>query len=194
MKVNRRTIGSIAAAVTAGLLALSCNEINRQTSPVQLLVTNTNSLLQVDISPAATGCNRSLSTIQVQALLIQAKSLSSGQNFNDVRLDRYTVNYSRTDGGKLIPQPFTRAIDTLISVGAASSALNNFLVFEPNALNQAPFAALFPQNGGRDPDTGLRHINMNITLTVFGQTLAGERLSGSTTIPVDFCFDCGGCF
>src|SRR4029077_16702522 len=31
-------------------------------------------------------------------------------------------------------------------------------------------------------------------LTVFGQTLAGERVQGSATFPVNFCFNCGGCF
>jgi hypothetical protein len=34
---------------------------------------------------------------------------------------------------------------------------------------------------------------MDIILEVFGSTMAGERVSGSTRIPLDFCFDCAGC-
>ena len=61
------------------------------------------------------------------------------------------------------------------------------------ALNQAPFAALLPQNGGIDPETGKPIITMDVILTFFGQTLAGERVSGNTRLTLDFCFSCGGC-
>jgi len=37
-------------------------------------------------------------------------------------------------------------------------------------------------------------VKMDIILTVYGETLAGERVQGSATFPVNFCFNCGGCF
>jgi hypothetical protein len=193
MNNGNRMIRKVVIAAVAGALTLSCNEINRQTAPVQLIVTNSNALHQVDLANGAAGCNRSLGTIQVQSLLIQQGS-TAPQTFNDVRIDRYQVTYNRTDGGKLIPQPFVRAIDTVISTGASASVLNDFVAFAPDAFTQAPFAALQPQNGGRDPETGLKHVSMEIVLQVFGQTLAGERVSGSTRIALDFCNECGGCF
>jgi hypothetical protein len=60
-------------------------------------------------------------------------------------------------------------------------------------VRQAPFAALQPVNGGRDPETGKAFVKLEIILTIFGQTLAGERVSGTTRIPLDFCFACNGC-
>jgi hypothetical protein len=109
-----------------------------------------------------------------------------------VKIDRYRVSYVRIDGGHLVPAPFVRSISTLLAVGSASDA-SNFQAFDPNAVNQAPFAALLPQNGGRDPETGRAIISMDVILEVFGSTLAGERVSGSTRMSLDFCFSCGGC-
>ena len=70
---------------------------------------------------------------------------------------------------------------------------SDFVAFETNAFNLAPFAALQPQNGGKDPETGFGFVKMDIILTVFGETLAGERVQGSARFPVNFCFNCGGC-
>lgn len=190
MSITKTIVARVAAAVLA-LAVLSCNEINRQSSPVMLVVTHSNALLQVDLLGGSTGCNVPLATVSIQPVLIQANATNT--TFDDVKIDRYTVSYVRTDGGKLIPQSFTRSLDSLLSLGTTSQ-LNNFSAFEPNALNQAPFVALQPQNGGRDPETGLKHVSMEVVITVFGQTLAGERVTGSTRIPLDFCYDCGGCF
>ena len=63
----------------------------------------------------------------------------------------------------------------------------------PGAFDQAPFAALLPQNGSRDPETGKPFVQMDIIIEVFGETLAGERVSGSARSPLTFCFHCGGC-
>jgi hypothetical protein len=34
---------------------------------------------------------------------------------------------------------------------------------------------------------------MDVLVELFGETLAGERVSGSTRFPLDFCYNCGGC-
>ena len=46
---------------------------------------------------------------------------------------------------------------------------------------------------GFDPETGRTTITMDLILEVFGQTLAGESVSGSTRMTLDFCVSCGGC-
>jgi hypothetical protein len=86
-----------------------------------------------------------------------------------------------------------RSISSLVTVGGGAQPLTSFLAFEPTALNQAPFAALLPQNGGRDPETGRSIVTMDLILEVFGQTLAGEAVAGSTRMTVDFCIQCNGC-
>jgi hypothetical protein len=98
----------------------------------------------------------------------------------------------RVDGGHLVPAPFVRSTSLVIAAGGSAEG-TTFLVFDPNALNQAPFAALLPQNGGVDPETGRPIITMDVITTFFGQTLAGERVSGNTRETLDFCFSCGGC-
>lgn len=190
----------IALIVAIGLLSvaiLSCNSVARESGPVLLVVSGTQNLNQIDLQAGASGCATSLGTVLISVHLLQNQAdpthpVSNG--LNDVKLDRYEVTYQRTDGGKLLPPSFVRSTSQVLTVGGGAQSLSDFIAFETNAFNQAPFAALLPQNGGKDPDTGLRFVKMDIILTVFGQTLAGERVSGSAKFPVNFCFNCGGCF
>lgn len=189
-----RTWIRLAAAGAIALSLVACsNEISKSASPVMLIATNTQTLHKIDILAGAANCDKSVGTIELQAVLKNPNSGSTNQTFNQVRISRYQVAYVRTDGGRLIPAPFTRTMDALITPGGTATSLSNFLIFLPEALNQAPFAALFPQNGGRDPDTGLSTVRMDVIVTVFGETLAGENVSASTRIPLDFCYNCGGC-
>jgi len=57
-------------------------------------------------------------------------------------------------------------------------------------LSQAPFAALLPQNGGRDPETGLRFVKMDVIIDVFGETVSGEDVSARASAPFTFCAGC----
>lgn len=195
MRIKR--IALIAATALLSVAILSCNSVARESGPVLLVVSGTQNLNQIDLQAGATGCTKSLGTVLISVHLLQnqadpTRPVSNG--LNDVKLDRYEVTYLRTDGGKLLPPSFVRSTSQLLTAGGAASSLSDFIAFETNAFNQAPFAALLPQNGGKDPDTGLRFVKMDIILTVFGQTLAGERVSGSARFPVNFCFNCGGCF
>jgi hypothetical protein len=192
-----KQIAMIAAIVLPSVAILSCNSIARESAPVELLVSGTQNLNQIDLQAGAAGCATSLGTVQMSVRLLQKQNdplHPVNNNFNDVKLDRYQVTYQRTDGGKLIPPTFVRSTSQVIGALAAPQSLSDFLAFETNAFNLAPFASLLPQNGGRDPETGLNFVKMDIILTVYGQTLAGERVQGSARFPVNFCFNCGGCF
>jgi hypothetical protein len=181
------------AAIAVLVLATGCsNEIGRSSSPVTLIVTNTQTLQRIDIAPGAVNCAQDVGTISVQALIKNPVVLSD-QRFNDVRITSYSVNYVRTDGGTQVPASFTRSKDVLIILGSGLTPLTSFLVIEPGALTQAPFAALQTNNGGRDPETGRTFVQMDVVITVFGETLAGEKVSGTTRFPLDFCFQCNGC-
>ena len=173
-------------------LTFACSgDINRNSSPVDLVVTNTQNLGQFDLKPGATNCDQDVGTIQIQAIV---KNASTADNrFNDVRITRYRVSYTRTDGGHAVPATFVRTTDSLITANGGSTSLSKFLVVDGDALTQAPFAALQPQNGGRDPETNRPVVKMDVNVEIFGQTLAGENVAGTTHFPLDFCFDCGGC-
>ncbi len=187
MRMKHRKVLHLMLGCLVGAMAFSCNEINRQASPVQLIVTVTQDIHKIDLG---TGCSKPLGTIQLQALL---KNPATASLFNDVKITSYRVSYVRTDGGTVVPTPFVKSIATLVSVGGGLSTLSSFAGFDIDTFNQAPFVSLFPQNGGRDPETGKGFIQMDEIIEVFGQTTAGESVSGSARVPFDFCFNCGGC-
>lgn len=189
----KRVTKSLIIAAAALLAVFGCSgDINRSSSPVELVVTNTQTLNQIDLEPNAANCAQDVGSILMQAIV---KNASTADNrFNDVRITRYRVSYVRTDGGHAVPATFVRSIDTLLTANGGSTSLSKFLVVESDALNFAPFASLLPVNGGRDPETGRPLVKMDVVIEVFGQTLAGENVSGSTRFPLDFCYHCQGCF
>lgn len=194
--MRMKQIALIAAIALPSVAILSCNSIARESAPVELVVSGTQNINQVDLQAGASGCATSLGTVELRVLTLQQADATHPVNntFNDVKIDRYQVTYQRTDGGKLVPPSFVRSTSQVITAGGAGATLSDFIAFETNAFNLAPFAALLPQNGGRDPETGLGFVKMDIILTVFGETLAGERVQGSAKFPVNFCYNCGGCF
>jgi hypothetical protein len=192
-----KQIALIAAIALPSVAILSCNSIAKESAPVELVVSGTQNLNQIDLRPGAAGCATSLGTVQISVRLLQDQNnskLPTNNAFNDVKLDRYQVTYQRTDGGKLLPPSFVRSTSQVILATGAAQSLSDFIAFETNAFNLAPFAALLPQNGGKDPETGLGFVKMDIILTVYGETLAGERVQGSARFPLNFCYNCGGCF
>lgn len=190
---RQRVIRTVSLALL-GVSMLTCSEINKQSAPVRLVVTNLQLLHKLDLA-GGTGCDVNLATVSIEARLLPPTNvnLPTDIRFDDVRIDRYRVSYVRTDGGHLVPAAFVRSISALVVVNGGTQDLGTFLAFDATALNQAPFAALLPQNGGRDPETGRTIVTMDLILEVFGQTLAGEAVSGSTRMTVDFCVQCSGC-
>ncbi|HVT43165.1 MAG TPA: hypothetical protein VMT00_02130 [Thermoanaerobaculia bacterium] len=182
----RRIVVLAFAALTASL-SFSCSEISRDTAPVEMVATVNQEIQLIDFADA--GCG-DLGTILLRA--ITKRTDVSDTRFLDIRLQRLRVSYVRTDGGSLIPQPFVQTISGILPVNGTAT-LNRFFVFEVNALTQAPFAALQPNNGGIDPETGQPFVKMDVILEIFGETLSGENVATTARFPLTFCFNCGGC-
>ena len=181
---------TLAVVALASMAALSCSsELTNSAAPVELVVTKTQNLSVLDLDPLSNDadCDENIGTIN---MLVIPKGGATG-TFLQVRVHRYRVSYRRTDGGTIVPPSFVRSMDTLIGVNASASS--NFTVLESDALSQAPFAALQPQNGGRDAETGRPVVKLEVVLEVFGETLAGDNVFDSTVFPLEFCFGCGGC-
>lgn len=180
------------AVVALAIGAMSCSsELADSAAPVELIVTNTQNLTKIDLDPenGDPECNENVGTINMQVL---PKNSSATGNFVQVRVTRYRVSYRRTDGGTVVPSSFVRSLDTLIGVGQTTAG-SNFTILESDAARRAPFVALQPQNGGRDPETGRTLVQMEVTVEVFGETLAGDNVFDSTSFPLEFCFACNGC-
>lgn len=186
---TKKLIALAACALAAAVMGCS-NELTSNSAPVEFIVTNTQNLQQLDIAENTDpDCDASVGTINMQVI---PKSGTGSGTLNSVRVNRYRVSYQRTDGGRLVPAPFVRTVDTLIESGGIGE-LTEFVIIEADAVRQAPFAALLPQNGGRDPDTGRPLVKMDVIVEIFGETLGGDNVYDATRFPLDFCFDCGGC-
>jgi hypothetical protein len=190
MNIMRNRLILIAVAV-ASMAGLSCSsELTNNSAPVEFVVTHTQNLSRLDIDPLTTDtdCQEQVGTINMQ---IFPKNGSATGNLVQVRVQRYRVSYRRTDGGTVVPASFVRSIDALVGLG--TTVPSNFTVVEADALTLAPFAALRPQNGNRDPETGRSTVKLEVILEVFGETLAGDNVYDSTAFPLEFCYACGGC-
>jgi hypothetical protein len=156
---------------------------------VELVLSTTQALHQIDLQFGATGCATNLGTITMRII---PKNSNASSDLTNVRVNRYRVSYRRIDGGTQVPRAFVRSMDALVEEGSQTS-ISDFIVFESDALSQAPFAALQPQNGGRDPETGRPFVKLEVIVEVFGETIGGDNVSDSTAFVLDFCYDCGGC-
>jgi alpha-D-ribose 1-methylphosphonate 5-triphosphate synthase subunit PhnG len=186
--MKRQLILAVLAVVA--LASLSCSsELTDNAAPVELVLSTSQNLNQVDLQTGAGGCAVNVGTITMQVI---PKSTTGTSTLTAVRVNRYRVSYRRVDGGTMVPPAFVRSIDTLIQAGE-TSGIGNLVVIEPDALSQAPFAALLPQNGNRDPETGRGFVKLEVIVEVFGETLGGDNVSDSTAFQIDFCYDCGGC-
>jgi len=170
-----KKIAMIVAIALPSVAILSCNSVAREAGSVELVVAGTQTINQIDLQAGAAGCSTSLGTVTLRLIPLQPQTDATHpvrNDLNDVKLDRYEVSYQRTDGGKLVPPAFVRSTAQVITLGGGNQSLSDFVAFE----------------------TGLGFVKLNITLTVFGQTLAGDRVQGSATFPINFCYNCGGCF
>ncbi|HEU5163691.1 MAG TPA: hypothetical protein VFV54_11130 [Thermoanaerobaculia bacterium] len=180
-------------AMTMALAALSlsgCNEGPMRTaSPVELVATIDQELHVLDFADADCG---EVGTVTLRNL-IKRTDTETDVRFLDVVVSSYRVSYRRTDGGTQVPAPFVRTLSMLIPAGGNGTDLGSFLLFEPGAVNQAPFAALRPSNGGVDPETGKRNVTMEVIFDFFGKTLSGDDVSARARMELTFCQGCGGC-
>ena len=185
--MNQRLSILLIAAIAAATFGCT-NELTDDAAPVALIVTNTQILNRIDLA-GGQGCDQNVGTINLQVI---PKSGAATGNFVQVRVQRYRVSYQRTDGGRQVPRSFVRSIDALVGVGETSQ-INQFVIVEGDALTQAPFAALLPNNGGRDPETGRPVVKMDVIVEIFGETLGGDDVYDVTRFPLDFCYQCNGC-
>ncbi|HET7706483.1 MAG TPA: hypothetical protein VFM36_10380 [Thermoanaerobaculia bacterium] len=196
MNINIKNGIRVALLMAVAAVSFSCSsEFTQNAAPVELVASNTQDLQIIDLAGDPVGeenCERDIGQVALRAIVKNAIE-GADQRFNDVKISRYRVSYVRNDGGSLVPAPFVRSVDLLVPAGGGATALQNFVVFQADAVRQQPFVSLLPQNGGRDPETGRQIVRMDVIMDFFGETLAGSNVAGRTRFTLDFCYDCGGC-
>jgi hypothetical protein len=94
----------------------------------------------------------------------------------DVYLNEWVVTCSRTDGGTVASPVWHNFLPVYVPAGGSAS-LTNYRIFPSDYFSQPPLNQLFPENGGHDVETGKRTIRQRAHVEVFGQTVAGRKLS-----------------
>ena len=188
--MNTKTIGRTTLMVLAvgALLGLaSCgSDINEEGAPIELVASFDQDVLVFDYAPE-TGCDTGVGILNLESVI---KTTNTDTRFLGVRLSTVRITYKRTDGGTVVPPAYVQALSGTLDPGE-SGEVSGFLIYDPNSIRQAPFVALLPENGGRDPETGKPVITIETRIEVFGETLSGEKVSADTRFPISFCFLCG---
>lgn len=167
----------VAVALAAAMaFATGCsNTAGQSESPVFLTVS-------IDFQPGfinvAVPAPVQIDTITVASHRKNPDSVDS-IGFSDVQLNSYTVTYTRTDGGTLVPPMQTFGCGVLVPHDGTST-LSNFPVLYASALQQTPFDQLLPFNGGIDRETGKNEIDTSFHITFFGSTASGKRVQSDT--------------
>jgi hypothetical protein len=190
-KRSRRGIGRgwLAGAAVAGLLTPGCapDYVTGNTAPVNLYVVTVTSdkggtVIDSDIR---TGSGSSATVIPDFATVQVAVRNKNPQGpvpnvASAVMVDSYTVRYFRTDGrgveGVDVPYRITGNLTVGIDVASNGNTAISIEVVRRQAKNEPPLSTI-PQN------IVLTEI---AEVTLYGRTVAGERVSASGRVQIDF--------
>ncbi|MFQ5743462.1 MAG: hypothetical protein ACE5HV_07725 [Acidobacteriota bacterium] len=108
----------------------------------------------------------------------------------DIILERYEVTFVRTDGGTAVPAGFQRGMSLRVrltpqgDVILRESTASSLVIAPATEKSQPPISFLI--DPGFEPSTGFVNIQVNATLRFFGRTIAGDKVSVSATIGINF--------
>jgi len=106
---------------------------------------------------------------------------------DDVIINEWVVTFRRTDGGTVV-SPTWRNYESVYIPAGGSANLENYRIMPVEYLSQPPLNQLFPANGGFDKETGKDNIRQELTISVYGKTQAGRKVSFSFPITIRFYY------
>ncbi len=166
------------------LLLPSCSTNQEGDSATPIYLTADFTLLPA-IKNVADGSLLQLQTVTLKSNMKSATAVPS--SFLDTRLETYTIDWKRIDGGTKAPMSETFGGNVLIPVGGTTT-LSNYPFMSISALSQSPFDQLFPFNGGIDRETGRSEIRCIGTVTFRGHTVAGQTVQGVGSFDMTFVY------
>jgi hypothetical protein len=114
--------------------------------------------------------------VQFQTTILSCRLKSpsaTSLQFLDVRIDKYTIVWSRLDGGTKA-SPTQDFAGNVVVPPNGSSTLTNYPYMSADSLIRPPLDQLFPFNGGVDKETGRSEIRQAGKVTWYGHTLSGQ--------------------
>jgi hypothetical protein len=108
----------------------------------------------------------------------------------DIILERYEVVYERTDGGSQTPAGFERGISLRVrmtphgEVVLRESSISGLVIAPSTTKAQPPVSLLI--DPGFESTTGYINIQVNAHITFFGRTIAGDPVTATATVGINF--------
>ncbi|MCG8462947.1 MAG: hypothetical protein MI919_42220 [Holophagales bacterium] len=162
-------------AILLVVLATGCAERVEETDTGGVLLE-----VQFDNSQFRVGVNDgdlvSLDTVTISSIVPNDEQPSS--QLQDVQLDTVELTYSRADSGTTVPPALVYNLVGIVPVGGELT-YSNLPIMSIDQLNRPPLSDLLFENGAVDRETGLDHIRLNVTIRVFGRTVAGTEVAST---------------
>ena len=107
----------------------------------------------------------------------------------DILLERYEVEYRRTDGGTAVPAGIQRAITAKVQItphGVSEETITALtLTLTPaSQKREPPLSHLI--SPGFEPDTGFVTIQADAIVTFYGRTVAGDQVAVTGQVAIQF--------
>lgn len=181
-KVGWKT-GAGASALALALAAGGCapDYVTGSTAPVNLLVASVNDGKVLDSDVRLTSGTICPDTVQV-GLAVRAKNQNTIQITipQHVMVQQYEVRYFRTDGraneGIDVPYRYSGPLSAEVDLATAGVTSVPVQVVRRQAKLEPPLSNM----------TGLQIVSMIAEITISGQTVAGEAVSATGRMQVDF--------
>lgn len=178
----------LALIAALAVVAVSCgggSNLDDSESPVVLTIEITEYGPDVDICLSA-GVDVIIDTMGISSNP-KAPDVALGPNA-DVLIRRWVITPVRTDGGTTASPQWIYDQTVLVTAGGSAN-LENYRVFPAEYFDLPPLVHLKPENGGFDPETGQDNIRQTLWLQMFGETVAGKKVS-TEEVPIAFNFTC----
>jgi hypothetical protein len=176
----------ILAAVSALLVATSCNPISKgaksaTTLIIQSVMGTTNDGTAANyLESSVTSGKPDTATITLEASLIDPNSPTGPSQYNSVTLTGYKINYVLLDGtgdpGVTVPGPISGAISSLQLTVGQSQSLSLIVVLDSAKL-LAPLAALAGTTN---------KLQVNAQITIQGQDMSNNPVQATGVLSIIF--------
>ena len=163
----------VSAAMLAVVVLPGCSTNTQGDSASPVFLVGSFTLLPLTVNVASNAPVQFATT--VLSCRLKNPNVSSLQ-FLDVQIDKYTVAWSRLDGGTTASKSQDFGGNVIVPPNG-SSTLTNYPYMSADSLVRPPLDQLFPFNGGVDKETGRAEIRQAGRVTWYGHTLSGQPVT-----------------
>lgn len=187
--ISRRV--AMVACVLSLIVLPACNDAyDEASSPVFLTVASIEP--DGDVTPFGDVYDSSLPAFTPDTVKVTLSAHTSNQTvpptgtaYTTVQITSYRVTFQRTDAGDEVPAGFQQALTATVLAGG-ETIITGLTICRPDQKLQPPLYFLTPFSYGFEPGTGFTTISCNCVIDFAGHTLAGDPVSASGAVAINF--------